>query len=44
MRLGLILLALFIALPLSNIFCGPPPPPPTTESTERPKPPVEAPK
>jgi hypothetical protein len=32
MRLGLILLALFIALPLTNLFCGPPPAVPTTDS------------
>jgi hypothetical protein len=30
MRLGLILLAVFIALPLTNLICGPPPPAPTT--------------
>jgi hypothetical protein len=32
MRLGVILLLLFITLPLTNIFCGPPPPPPTTSN------------
>jgi hypothetical protein len=34
MRLGLILLALFITLPLTNLFCGPPPAPPTTAKAE----------